>query len=227
MDVLAVTHGADAPAGVFGDVVVEAGHRLNTWSALRGAPPEDYDALLVFGGSMHADEEERHPWLVDELDFLGRALAGGTPVLGVCLGAQLLAKAAGADVYRADAPEIGWYEVELTEAAGADPVLGGLPSRFEALQWHHYTFDLPAGAVELAGNAYHQAFRVGSAAWGIQFHAEVTPATVDRWIDEAWDDIPGPPEQLRARTRQLIGRWNQLGRSLAGAFLEQASLVRS
>ena len=224
MNVLALTHGDDCPVGVFGDVVRAGGHRLDEWRLEDGPAPNGFDALLVFGGSMHADQEEQHPWLVDELELLRAELDRRTPVLGVCLGAQLLAKAAGGNAYAADAPEIGWHEVELTEAAAEDRVFGTLPPRFEAFQWHHYTFDLPREAVELGrSRRCRQAFRVGPAAWGIQFHAEVTPEIVTRWIDEAPDALPLPPDELHRRSRELMREWNGIGRTIAGAFLEAAA----
>jgi GMP synthase (glutamine-hydrolysing) len=184
MDVLSVIHGNRARAGVFGEVVEERGHRLDEWSLAWGTPlpqPLDsYEAVLVFGGAMHADQDDRHPWLLEENMFLQGLLAIHTPVLGVCLGAQLLAKAALAPVYRAPSPEIGWVEVELTGEAGDDAVFSQLPERFEAFQWHYYTHDVPGGGFELARSAAcTQAFRLGESAWGIQFHAEVTLAQVE------------------------------------------------
>src|SRR5207248_1651768 len=184
VEVLAVIHGERVRAGVFGDVVRERGHRLDEWSLAWETPlpqPLDsYSAVLVFGGAMHADQDDRHPWLREENLFLQRLLMLHMPVLGVCLGAQLLAKAALAPVYRVERPEIGWFEVELTEDAADDPLLSRLPQRFEAFQWHFYTHDLPGGAVELAQSAAcTQAFRLGDSAWGIQFHAEVTLPQVE------------------------------------------------
>jgi GMP synthase (glutamine-hydrolysing) len=141
------------------------------------------------------------------------------PVLGICLGAQLLAKAAAAQVGPASEPEIGWFPVELTSDAAEDPVLGGLPSRFEAFQWHYYAHDLPAGAVELARNEIcTQAFRLGESAWGVQFHPEVTLAQVESWANE---DEP-VPDDLLDETRERIGAWNELGKSLCDAFVEVA-----
>jgi GMP synthase (glutamine-hydrolysing) len=179
--------------------------------------------VLVFGGAMHADQDESHPWLRHETMWLQQLLARHTPVLGVCLGVQLLARAAGAWVGRMpDGPEIGWCRVELTEAGAADPVVGSLPPLFEALQWHHYTFGLPAGAVELARSpACTQAFRLGDACWGVQFHPEVTAAQLDGWLADAADPPPNP-ERLRAETPAKIGAWNDLGRTLCGAFLTAA-----
>ena len=101
---------------------------------------------MVFGGAMHPDQDAEHPWLPSEADFIRGALEAQVPLLGVCLGSQLIARAAGAPVGPARAPEVGWHRVELTEAGRADPVIGVLPGHVEAFQWHYYTFDLPAGA---------------------------------------------------------------------------------
>ena len=174
---------------------------------------------------MHADQDDRHPWLREETLFLHRLLDSRTAVLGVCLGAQLLARAAHAPVGPAREPEIGWYEVELTAEAKDDPVLSRLPPRFEAFQWHFYTYGVPAGAVELARSGVcTQAFRLGDAAWGIQFHAEVTRAQIARWL--AVDPAPGfDLEAIARETKERIERWNDLGRELCGAFLEVAERV--
>src|SRR5205823_3740433 len=154
MKVLAVIHGDAVRSGVFGEVVAAAGHELEEWSLAWESPLprplDDYGAVLVFGGAMHADQDDRHPWLREEGLFLQRLLDLRLPVLGVCLGAQLLAKAAHAWVGPLAEAEIGWLEVELTEAARTDRLLSRLPERFEAFQWHHYTYGLPAGAEELA-----------------------------------------------------------------------------
>jgi GMP synthase (glutamine-hydrolysing) len=145
-------------------------------------------------------------------------------VLGVCLGVQLLARASGAWVGRMpDGPEIGWHSVELTEAGAADPVVGALPQTFEALQWHHYTYGLPGGAVELARSpACTQAFRLGDACWGVQFHPEVTAAQLEGWLADK-DDPPPDAERLREETIEKIDGWNELGRSLCAAFLDTAA----
>jgi GMP synthase (glutamine-hydrolysing) len=225
--VLSVVHGGDARAELFAPVVGDAGHALDEWSFAWGKPPprplDSYDALLVFGGAMHADQDAHHPWLHEESMWLQGVLHRRRPVLGVCLGAQLLARATGAWVGRLpDGPEIGWHEVELTGAGAADPVLRVLPQRFAALQWHHYTYGLPAGAVELArSGACTQAFRLGEACWGVQFHPEVAEAQLAGWIADP-DDPPPDSDRLLAETREQIGRWNELGRALCAAFLDTA-----
>ena len=134
MHVLSIIHGEGARSGIFGEVTEEQGHTHEEWSlAWRTPLPrplDDYDAVFVFGGAMHADQDDHHPWLRDETFFLQRLLDCRIPVLGVCLGAQLLARAAHAPVGPAARPEIGWFPVELTEEAAHDPVLGRLPERF-------------------------------------------------------------------------------------------------
>lgn len=230
MNVLALIHGDQVRAGVFGEVVEERGHRLEEWSLAWDEPPprplDDYGAVLVFGGAMHADQDERHPWLSEENFVLQRLLDLHVPLLGVCLGAQLLAKAAHAPVYAAGEPEIGWFPVELTEAAAQDPLFATLPKRFDAFQWHFYTYGLPAGAQELARSAVcTQAFRLGEQAWGVQFHPEVTIEQVERWLVETGADPGVPRERFLEETRARIGAWNALGRRLCGAFVECAERV--
>ena len=220
MRVLALTHGPSVGPGVFADAVEAAGHELVEQELpIGGVPDEDADAIIVLGGAMHPDEEERHGWLLPELQYLAEQLERGTPMLGVCLGSQLIARAAGARVFRAPEPEVGWLSVDLTAAAAADPVAAALPQRFEAFQWHHYTHDLPDGAVELARSALcTQAYRLGRA-WGVQFHPEVRGDQVETWLAEDPEDV-ADPEALRVATRERIEVWNELGRRLCAAFLD-------
>ena len=229
MDVLSIVHPGDAGSELFGPLVVELGHRFDERTFAEGTPPpvDSYDAVLVFGGSMHVDQEEQHPWLRGESGWLRSLLDGTTPALGICLGSQLLARAAGAWVGPLPVPEIGWTEVELTEAGAADPVLSALPPRFQALQWHHYAHELPEGAFALAHSAASlQGFRLGEACWGVQFHPEVTEPQLERWIGDK-SDLPADPERLRAETRKRIGGWNELGRSLCRSFLAAAERLRA
>jgi GMP synthase-like glutamine amidotransferase len=231
MNVLSIVHGEDAGAELFGPLVVEAGHRLDEWSFGWETPPpqplDSYDAVLVFGGAMHPDQDGLHPWLRDESEWIGALSERQVPTLGICLGSELLAQAAGACVGRLADPEVGWFEVELTDAGLADPVLSALPQRFAALQWHHYGSELPDGAVALAENAASlQAFRLGAACWGVQFHPEVTEPQLGRWIADESDPASDPDRLLR-ETRERIGTWNELGRRLCRSFLSTAERLVS
>jgi GMP synthase-like glutamine amidotransferase len=226
MRVLSIVHQADAAAGVFADEVVARGHALDDWLIAEEpeppAPLEAYDAVLVFGGAMHVDQEDRHGWLRDERLLLQRLVAEEVPLMGVCLGGQLVAKALHAHVRRLPSPEIGWPVVELTGEAESDPVFAGLPGRFPSFQWHLYHFELPAGAVPLARNERClQAFRAGPATWAIQFHAEITGEDAVDWVHSSDPEEDGPLDAaaLLAETEQHIGAWNAFGRELCGRFL--------
>jgi GMP synthase (glutamine-hydrolysing) len=225
--VLSVSHGPTVPGGVFDEVAERAGHELERWVVPLGGAPQpatSYGAIMVFGGSMHPDQDAQHIWLEREAAFLRNALAGDVPVVGVCLGAQMLARAAGAWVGPAPQPEIGWFEIELTPAGRSDPVLGVLPPRTDSFQWHSYTFGLPEGATELARSAVcSQAFRVGGRAWGLQFHAEVTLEMVRAWATEDGHELPGPAADFLAEAERRIAGWNEHGRRLCGAFLAAAA----
>jgi len=214
--------------GLFEKVVAERGDTLDRWVVADGeAVPGDpslWDAVMVFGGAMHPDQDAEHPWLGGEVAFIAEALSRDVPTIGVCLGAQLVARAAGAGVGPAERPEVGWYTVELSDDGARDPVVGVLPPRVDAFQWHYYTFELPDGAVQLAANANaRQAYRLGDRAWAIQFHAEVERHMLDRWFVEGADELPKPRDELEAETDRLLGGWNAHGRALCGAFLDEAA----
>jgi len=226
--VLSVTHGPSVPGGVFEEVVEASAHELARWVAPDGPAPGragEFDAVMAFGGSMHPDEDARFGWLESEEAFLQDVLAAGIPVVGVCLGAQMLARATGAWIGPAREEEIGWLDVELTAAGRDDPVLGVLPPRFEAFQWHRYTFGVPAGGTELArSDVCTQAFRVGHA-WGLQFHAEVTLPMIRAWAVEDAHELPFSTDELLAATAPRITGWNEHGRRLCSAFLAAAAAV--
>jgi GMP synthase-like glutamine amidotransferase len=161
-----------------------------------------------------------------EKELLAELLDRDVPLLGACLGAQLVGSAAGARPRRAAQPEIGWYEVEVTPEGRDDPLIGPLAPSFTAFEWHSYEAELPAGAVALARSAVClQAYRVGELAWGIQFHAEVLAADARSWIDEYAVDPDAiamglEPAKLHAETEPLIADWNATGRALCGRFLD-------
>jgi GMP synthase-like glutamine amidotransferase len=180
-------------------------------------PSDRYEAVIVFGGEANVDQEAEHPWLVEEKAYIGDLLDRGTPLLGVCLGAQVIAEVAGADVRRLDVPEVGWHEVVR---AVPDPLLGA--DRLLAFEWHRYGFECPPGAVELARNDVGcQAFRLGNA-WGIQFHAEVDEPTALGWIREYGPEVGVDAQALAAETAANIAAWNEFGRGLCRRFLATA-----
>jgi GMP synthase (glutamine-hydrolysing) len=144
----------------------------------------DFAAVVAMGGPMGVGDAVEIPWLTEEIDFIARAVAGGVPVWGVCLGAQLLAAALGARVYRGDVPEVGIGTVELNDDGAHDAVWGGMPRQFPVMQWHSDTFDIPEGAVLLAGSDRypHQVFRYGNS-YGVQFHLEAPVELAAQWLD--------------------------------------------
>lgn len=231
MRALSIVHQPDAGPGVFAEEMRSRGVEAEEWAMSKrgeGPPREiaDYDAILTFGGSMHADQESEHPWLRFEKDFLAALLEDGVPMLAVCLGSQLLAEAAEGTARRASEPELGWHPVEVTPEGATDPLLGPLAPGFTAFQWHSYEALPPPEAVILARSPVCvQAYRVGERAWGIQFHAEVTAADAEKWIDDYRSDkdavrIGLDPEALRAEAREQMASWNRLGRELCGRFLD-------
>ena len=229
MRVLSVVHHLDAAAGVFEEPALAAGHELVAWLPHESPPPalDGFDAAIVFGGEAQVDEEDAYPWLRPEKDLVAELLQREVPLLGVCLGSQLVADVAGAVVRRAAAPEIGWHEIELTPEGANDPVLGFLPSRFESFGWHYYEWLLPPGAVELARSAAClQAFRLDGPVWGLQFHPEVTladlVACIDHWEAELTADGLDP-EAIRAESAAKIEAWNGVGRGISERFLEVAA----
>lgn len=185
---LVVQHVASEGPGLIAAVARDHGialdvRRMDRGDALRKA--DEVEGLVVLGGPMGVPDAAAYPHLAAEQRLLAEACALGLPVLGVCLGAQLLAAARGARVYRGPAAEIGFGTVTLTAEGARDPVLGPSGPSLPAFHWHADTFDLPAGSTHLAASARypHQAFRVGDAAYGLQFHVELDRALARDWAD--------------------------------------------
>ncbi len=193
---------------------------------------ESYDGLVVLGGPMSAFDEDNYPHLETEVALIRAALERDLPVLGICLGAQLLARALGARVERAPCKEIGWTEVHLTAAGRADPMLGHFAEREHLFQWHSDTFELPRGATHLASSpaCAHQAFRFGDHAWGLQFHLEADEAMILRWVGDAshraeLEALLGPIDigALRAESVRHLERSRELGSQVFGAFASRCN----
>jgi GMP synthase (glutamine-hydrolysing) len=146
--------------------------------------PANYSAIIAFGGSQHAYDEHLYPYFNPEKALIQQAVAQNIPFLGICLGGQLLSTALGGQVKRHTMTEIGFFDVQLTEAGQKDPLFAGLPGYQKVFHWHEDTFDLPPGAVLLATstNTENQAFRYGQRAYGLQYHIEIDNATLDTWL---------------------------------------------
>ena len=234
MRALVLQHIACEPPGVYEDVLVERGIGIDRVELDEGELLPDwrsYELIVAMGGPMSVNDEQEHPWLVDEKRLIREAVAAGVGYWGACLGVQLLASSLGARVYAGETPEVGVLPVTLTDEGAADPVLEGLPRELPTLQWHGDTFDLPAGAVRLAGSpAYpNQAFRVGRAAYGVQFHLEVTGPMAREWARvPAYTDAlertlgAGSAERLFAEFDDAAASMQQLGRELFARWIDVA-----
>lgn len=173
--------------GQVGVALHEAAAVIDLYRPWAGQPlPDapDADALIVFGGEQSARDDHTHPYLPALAQLMADYTAMDRPVLGICLGAQLLARAFGADNHLGTAPEFGWTAVSLTAEGQRDPLMAALPSEFPIFEWHSDTFTLPTGAVRLATSAVAatQAYRIGRATYGTQFHFEASRAVVTDWV---------------------------------------------
>ena len=189
MKLLVLQHLDCEHPGAFSDVIAERGVERVTVEVDEGGPLPDWrevDGILAMGGPMGAYEEAEHPWLAPEKELIREAVEAGKPFLGVCLGVQLLASALGAEVAPLEGgAEVGMLPVDLTPEGAGHPLFAGMPEPLMTLQWHGDTFELPDGATLLASSpaAAHQAFQAGRAAYGVQFHLEVTPEMAREWAD--------------------------------------------
>jgi GMP synthase (glutamine-hydrolysing) len=190
-----------------------------------------YNGLVVLGGPMNVDDLERHPHLAVEVKLIQQAIDQGLPVLGICLGAQLIAKALGAPVHANGGKEIGWYDVSPTLAAKDDPLFWDFGEGEKIFQWHSDTFELPAGAVQLATSqtCSHQAFRYGINVYGLQFHLEVDERLIERWLT-----VPAhcaelaegriDPAVIRHETSLYLHRAHHLSDQVFGRFIDLFNL---
>ncbi|MDE2476553.1 MAG: glutamine amidotransferase [Alphaproteobacteria bacterium] len=216
---IAIRHVHFEDLGAFEPVLRDAGYQIRYCDIGLDEPAAiapNTDLLVVLGAPISAYEEEKYPFLIDELRLIGHRLSVSLPVLGICLGAQLMARALGAPVYPGKSKEIGWAPIDLADAVRGTPLhhLAGLP----VLHWHGDTFDLPEGAVRLASTAItlNQAFAAGSTALGLQFHVEVEERGFERWLIGHTLEISTVPN-LSVSTLRRDARTNAARTAAAGA----------
>jgi GMP synthase-like glutamine amidotransferase len=231
MRALVLQHVAVEGPGTLASYLAIRGWALATVALYAGArlpaDAEEYQAVIVMGGPMGVYDEAQYPFLRDEHRFLTRVLEQGVPLLGICLGSQLLAKALGARVYRNPHREIGWYTVDLTPAGVADPLFAGLTSPIPVFQWHGDAFDMPAGATPLASSPLctHQAFRYGDRVYGLLFHLELTPAMIHSWMAAFHDELVSvqgtiDPARIVAEMPHRCLEYQQIGSTVFANLVE-------
>ena len=232
--VLVFQHVPFEPLGTLDPLLKDAGFRIryvNFGREPKQRPHlERYEALIVLGGPMNADQINTYPNLLTEVEIIREAVEDGMSVLGICLGAQLLAKALGGSVSRNEVREIGWCDVEMTEAGLKDPVLAAFARTQEVFQWHEDGITLPSGCELLASSAASpvQAFRFGDHAYGFQFHLEANRPLIERWLSvpahaETLQEEVGhiDPDAIRAQTDTSIGPLQTLSKATFSRWIER------
>ncbi len=232
--ILVFQHVPYEPLGTLDPLLKEAGFRIRyvNFGRTPQARPhlERYEALIVLGGPMNSDQIATYPNLLTEVDIIREALDRDMSILGICLGAQLLAKALGGSVARNTRREIGWYDVELTPAGRDDPVLEAFSARQEVFQWHEDGISLPPEVIRLAGSEISpvQAFRHGEHAYGFQFHLEASLPLIERWLTVPDHEATLAEEvgnidadAIRERAKTAIGPLQSLSRETFGRWIER------
>jgi GMP synthase (glutamine-hydrolysing) len=230
---LVFQHVAVEPLGTLDALIRARGHRIRFHNFERHPDAEPdvdrYRGLIVLGGPMNVEDQNRRPHLKTELKSIERALEQGKPVLGICLGAQLLAHVLGAHVRRHPRPEIGWYDMETSAAGRSDRVLAAAGERLPVFQWHSYSFELPHRATHLASTetCEQQAFRFGSNAYGFQFHLEADTPVIERWLglpsfreELAASGLPTNAESIREQTARLVAETRESAAAVFNHFLD-------
>jgi GMP synthase-like glutamine amidotransferase len=223
--ILVIAHDTRVSSGSLGKALARRGFASRTLRLHLGDPvPDDarrFKAIVSLGGTMSARDERHHPFLRDELPLLRSAVVAGVPVLGICLGAQQLARALGGAVRRAPVEERGWSDVRLTATGTRDALFAGVGSPLRVFQWHEDSFTLPPGAEALAtGDACrNQAFRFAMA-WGVQFHPEIDAAAIEDWTVGTEHYV-----EQRRLTPELLPAWRRRAGVLFGNFLRMSACV--
>ena len=232
--ILVFQHVPYEPLGTLDPLLKAAGFRIryvNFGRSPESRPTLDkYAALIILGGPMNSDQIDTYPNLITEVEIIREAVSRNMSILGICLGAQLLAKALGGMVSRNETREIGWYDVDLTDDGVADPVLGLFANRQQVFQWHEDGISLPPGAVHLARSEASpvQAFRYGEHAYGFQFHLEVNESLISRWLSvpDNQDMLDAErssvdSQQIREQTSRSIADLENLSERTFSRWVEQ------
>lgn len=231
--ILVCQHVAHEPLGTLDPLIRASGFRIRYVNF--GRTPHEkptlkgYDGLIVLGGPMNVDEIEKHPHLEYEIQLILEAIRLGLPLLGICLGAQLIAKALGARVTKNPVKEIGWFTVEPTAEGKKDSLMSSFGNSETIFQWHEDTFDLPAGATPLATSkdCINQAFRIGDKTYGFQFHLEVDEALIHQWLEvpsnqkSLYEAGANPlAQKIIQETPRHISHLTELSNTVFGKFME-------
>ena len=228
--IVALRHVAFEDLGLLSPLLEQAGWNIAYHDAptddLNNAAIEEADLLIVLGGPIGVYDHEAYPFLSKEIDLLERRLARDRPVLGICLGCQLIAKALGARVFAGPVKEIGWGRVALTKEGGASCLAPLAEAQAAVLHWHGDTFDLPAGAVRLASNANYdnQAFGYGQRTLALQFHLEADPRGLEEWFVGHTAELGGAKisvPDLRAATAEVAPRLRPQAQAVFARWLRQ------
>ena len=227
MTILVIQHSAADPIGVLGDYLQAGGARLQTGLPLEhpDLPQGDFDGLIILGGTMNACQDKEFPHLGQAVELIQRFHQAGKPVLGICLGAQLIARACGGRVYPAPVPELGFTRVYTVNGGEHDPLLRECPPELHIMQWHFDTFDLPAGAELLMSSqdCQNQCYRIGDNIYGVQFHPEITPDIVRHWctFNTPWieENYPSLFQDLEVQLELYWQQSAQFAEKIALAWL--------
>ena len=232
-EVLVFQHDPFEDLGFFAEVLEKQGASFRTIRLFHGeVPAEDWEqtsALIILGGPMSVADEEQYPFLRWEKTIIRAAIDDAVPLLGVCLGAQLIAAALGAPVHHGPVKEIGWYPISITPYGQVDSSLGYLPESPVVFQWHSDGFDLPSGALRLASSVYYenQAFRLGKNIYGLQFHLEMTSGMIERWIDERSKDLAQVPyihpDKIVSDTQNYLPTLKYYAEKFLSEFIRRAT----
>ncbi len=235
-EVLVFQHDPFEDLGFFAEVLDKQQVEYRVVRLFHGETPADdwqhVGALIILGGAMSVADEDSFPFLRWERKIIRAAIDETVPMLGICLGAQLIAATLGSAVYRGPVKEIGWNPISITPHGQVDSLLGYLPETATVFQWHGDGFELPSGAIRLASsvNYNNQAFRLGKTIYGLQFHLEVTPRMIERWIDERSKDLAlAPyvlPDKILADTQSYGPALKYYGERFLTEFIRRVARTR-